>query len=85
MAWDIDNSQWRFTQCKKNGVEIFGVILPNFHQDFHRFIDDGTLVPGWPSGKCFLCTGTTHHVSATSLVSTILPSFIVKASSYYQP
>lgn len=53
MAWDIDKSQWRFTQCKKNGVEIFG-ILPNFHHDFQCFINDDTLVPSWHTGKSFL-------------------------------
>jgi len=49
MAWDINHGQWRFTQCKRNGTELFGIILPNLHLDFQKFIDDGTLVLVWHS------------------------------------
>jgi hypothetical protein len=77
MAWDADSSEWRFTQCKKNGIEIFGVNLPNFHLDFQRFIDDGTLVPGWHSGRKFTCTSTARHISASSLTSMLPPGSII--------
>lgn len=50
MEWDLDTSTWRFSQCRHNGVEIFGIMLPDFCQNFQKFIDDGTLIPGWHGG-----------------------------------
>jgi hypothetical protein len=45
MEWDLDRTIWRFSQHHKNGIEIFGINLPNFCQHFQQFIDDGTLIP----------------------------------------
>jgi hypothetical protein len=85
MAWDADNSQWCFTQCKKNGIELFGVKLPNFHLDFQHFIDDGTLVPGWHSSKKFLCYVTARHILASLLTSMLPPGSITKSLHLTNP
>jgi len=53
MEWNLDEHNWRFSQCHQNGVEIFGIILPNFSQEFQKYIDDGSIIPGWHSGKNF--------------------------------
>jgi hypothetical protein len=79
MAWDVDTSQWRFPQCRKNGVEIFGISLPNFHTDFQCFIDDGTLVPGWHSSISFICSGNTRHVLVSTLACLVPPGSTTKA------
>jgi len=36
MEWDLNHSTWRFSQCHRNGVEIFGITLPDFCQTFQK-------------------------------------------------
>jgi hypothetical protein len=79
MEWNLDKHLWRFSQWRKNGVKFFGVDLLNFCQDFQKYIDDGSLVPGWHSGKSFLLAGSTCHISATDLKSLIPPGSPLKA------
>ncbi len=62
MEWDLDNSTWHFSQCHRNGVEIFGITLPDFCQNFQKFIDDGTLIAGWHGGTNFHLVGVAQHV-----------------------
>jgi hypothetical protein len=76
---------WRFSQRRKNGVELFGVDLPNFCQDFQKYIDGGSLVPGWHSGKSFLVAGSSCHISATDLKSLIPPGSPLKAFHLTNP
>jgi len=70
---------WRFSQHCKNTVDLFGVDLPNFCQDFQQYIDDGSLVPGWHSGKSFSIAGSTSHISASTLMSLGAPGSNIKA------
>jgi hypothetical protein len=79
MEWCLDTNLWHFSQRCKNGSETFGVILSNFCQDFQKYIDDGTIVPGWHSGKTFNLAGSTCHVSTSTLTSTTLPASVLKA------
>ncbi len=53
MEWDLEIKTWQFSQRCHNGIEIFGVTLPNFCQSFWQYIDDGTLVPCWNGGWTF--------------------------------
>jgi hypothetical protein len=59
--------------------ETFGVTLQNFCQDFQKYIDDGTIIPGWNSGKSFTVAGSTCHVSAGNLTSIAPLGSVVKA------
>jgi hypothetical protein len=79
MEWNLDSRMWRFSECRKNGTELFGVDLPNFCKDFQRYIDDGSLVPGWHNGKSFSIAGASSHVSASTLISLVPPGSTVKA------
>jgi len=79
MEWDLDYSTWRFSQCCRNGVEIFGITLPDFCQNFQKFIDNGTLIPGWHGGTNFHLVGVARHVSATNLSCPIPPGSLSKA------
>jgi hypothetical protein len=79
MEWCLDNNTWRFSHQRKNGSEIFGVTLPNFCLDFQKYIDDGSIIPGWHSGKTFTITSSSHHVSAMNLQSLTPPGSVVKA------
>jgi hypothetical protein len=79
MEWNLDDHVWRFSQHRKNGSELFGVVLPNFAQDFQRYIVDGSLIPGWHTGKNFHHAGSNRHVSATSLHSVLPPGSILTA------
>jgi hypothetical protein len=79
MEWCLDDSNWHFSHRCKNGSEIFGVTLPNFCLDFQKYIDDGSIIPGWHSGKTFTIAGSSQHVSATNLQSLMLPGSVVKA------
>jgi hypothetical protein len=60
-------------------VELSGTVLPNFCQEFQQYIDDGSIIPGWPSGKNFTLAGSARHVLASKLHSIILPGSVVKA------
>lgn len=79
MEWDLDNSTWRFSQRRRNGTELFGVSLPNFCQSFQKYIDDGTLIPGWHGGNNFTPAGIFQHVSATGLHCSLTPGSLSKA------
>jgi hypothetical protein len=82
MEWSLDENTWRFSHHCKNTVEIFGIALPDFCQDFRKYIDDSTILPGWQSGKTFSIAGSTHHVSANTLHSFIPPGL---SSKLYTP
>jgi hypothetical protein len=80
MEWSLDENNWRFSQCHKNGVELFGVTLPNFCQDFQKYIDDdGSIIPGWQSGHTFTIAGSTRHVFDSALQSITPPRSVIKA------
>jgi hypothetical protein len=59
----------------KNGTELFGILLPNFCNEFQKYIDDGTIL----SGKNFTNAGSTRHVSAHTLTSSTPPGSVLKA------
>jgi len=79
MEWSLDETSWRFSHRQKNGTELFGILLPNFCHEFQKYIDDGTILPGWHSGKKFTNAGSTRHVSARTLISSTPPGSILKA------
>jgi len=85
LEWSLDEHNWHFSQCCQNGVEIFGIILPNFCHDFQKYINDGSIIPGWHSGKSFTHAGSTCHVSASQLQSTTPPGSVVKALHQHNP
>jgi hypothetical protein len=85
MEWDLDNCTWRFSQRHHNGTELFGTTLPNFCQDFQKYIDDGTLVPGWQGIKNFQIIGPTHHVSTANLQCLTPPGSLAKALFHRNP
>jgi len=79
MEWDLDNSTWHFSLCWCNGVEIFGINLPDFCQNFQKYIDDGSIIPGWHGGSNFTLAGSASHVSAGNLLCHIPPGSLSKA------
>jgi hypothetical protein len=79
MEWDLDNHTWRFSQRRKNGTELFGVTLPDFCISFQKYIDDGTILPGWHGGNNFRIAGISRHVSANNLHCIIPPGSLNKA------
>jgi hypothetical protein len=85
MEWCLDNNTWRFRHRQKNGSEILGITLPNFCQDFQKYINDGTIIPGWHTGKMFTLAGSTCHVSATNLTSIAPPGSVIKALHQNNP
>jgi hypothetical protein len=36
MEYDLDKTTWRFSQQRRNGVELWGVSLPNLHKIFRN-------------------------------------------------
>jgi len=85
MEWSLDEHNWRFSQHCRNCVEIFGIVLPNFCQDFQKYINDGSIIPGWHSGKSFTHAGSTCHASANQLQSITPPGSVVKALHQHNP
>jgi len=85
MERNLDKNMWRFSQRCRNGIELFGVDLPLFFSGFQKYVDDGTLVPGWQPGKSFLSAGSTRHVSVTSLKYLIPPGSTIKALHQSNP
>jgi hypothetical protein len=79
MERDLDNNTWTFSQRRKNGTELFGVTLPDFYKSFQKYIDDGTILPGWHGGKNFRIAGISRHVSATAIQCLIPPGSLNKA------
>jgi hypothetical protein len=61
-----DSNAWRFSCRRRNGIEKWGVELPNLTRHFQSFIDDGTLIPGWQRANQFK-QGQASHVSASNL------------------
>jgi hypothetical protein len=61
-----DSNTWRFSCRRRNGLERWGVELPNLTRHFQSFIDDGTLIPGWERANHFI-RGQASHVSASHL------------------
>jgi len=83
MEYDLDNTTWRFSQQRRNGVELWGVAFPNFAQNFQKYIDDGSIIPGWHNkGRfqpSFVSLGSAGHISAAGLSSPIPPGSLTKA------
>jgi hypothetical protein len=79
MEWDLDNSTWHFSQCWRYGLEIFGINLPDFCQTFQKYIDDGTIAPGWHGGSNFTLAGSASHVLAGNLLCPIPPGSLSNA------
>jgi hypothetical protein len=50
-----------------------------FFHNFQNYIDYGTIIPGWQSGKTFSIAGSTRHVLAYTLHSAIPPGSVIKA------
>jgi hypothetical protein len=46
MELSLDEHNWRFCQCCRNGVKNFVIVLPNFCDDFQKYINDGSIIPG---------------------------------------
>ena len=46
MEFNLETNTWRFSQRRRNGIEIWGVDIPHLCRDFQHYIDDGTLLPG---------------------------------------
>ena len=42
-----DAHTWHFSCRQWNGIEKWGVELPDLTQHFQSLVDDGTIVPGW--------------------------------------
>jgi hypothetical protein len=61
-----DSNTWRFSCRCRNGVEKWGVKLPELTRHFQSFIDEGTLIPGWQRANRFI-QGHASHVSASGL------------------
>jgi hypothetical protein len=85
MEWCLDTHSWHFSQRHKNGMELFGLVLPNFCEDFQRYIDDGSIIPGWHSSKTFTIAGSSRHVSANILTTITPPVSVVKALHHQNP
>jgi hypothetical protein len=84
MEYDADCSQWRFSQRKRNGDELWGTALPHLARDCQLYIDDGTLIPGWHNKTYFLQSGhqslgQVRHVSTAGLLSSCAPGSATKA------
>jgi hypothetical protein len=56
-----------------------------FYQDFQKYIDDGTIIPGWHTGKRFTLVGTTCHVSATNLTSITPLGSVIRVLHHNNP
>jgi hypothetical protein len=54
MEDDMDSHQWQFAKQCHNGDKIWSTSLPNFTQEFQKYIDDGTLIPGWHKNAGFI-------------------------------
>jgi Reverse transcriptase (RNA-dependent DNA polymerase) len=84
MVFNLDTSSWRFSQCRRNGTEIWGTDLPQLSRDFQLYIDDGLIIPGWHNNSYFLQSGrlpvgAARHVSATGLTKICAPGSSTKA------
>ena len=84
MVFDLDEHCWRFTQRRRNGVELWGLSFPDFNTTFQQYIDDGTLLPGWHKSNNFI-HGSTNYVSAATLVSDIPPGSLKKGLDPWSP
>ena len=73
MEYDLDARKWRFSNRRRNGTELWGELLPDFSQNFQKFIDDGLLIPGWHPKSHFLKAGRASHVSVASLINHTAP------------
>ena len=71
------NNQWRFSARHRNGIERWGVDLPDLHVHFQSLINQHTIVPGWHSSPPLL-QGQASHVSAAGLTQ-LAPGSMHKA------
>jgi hypothetical protein len=90
MEYDLDRSQWWFSQQKRNGDELWGTSLPHLVRELQLYIDDGTLIPGWHTKTYFLQSGHQSlgqicHVSAAGLLSSCAPGSATKAFHLSNP
>jgi hypothetical protein len=69
---------WQFSCHQRNGIEKWGVTVPELTQHFQAFVDDGTLVLGWQRNMNFI-QGHASHVSAANLVINQAPGSLQNA------
>ena len=63
MLFQPESKLWHFSHQRHNGLEIWGVDLPDLLHRTQQIIDAGTLIPGWHTSTSFN-QGLAHHVSA---------------------
>lgn len=59
-----EDNAWRFVRKRRNGMVQWGVDLPDLCHHYQRFVDTGTLFPGWRKTRSL---ARALHVSATGL------------------
>jgi len=79
-----DTHSWRFSCRRRNGIEKWGVTLPELTRHFQSFVDDGTLIPGWQQANHFV-QGHASHVSASGLVIPKAPGSLRMAFTTKHP
>jgi hypothetical protein len=78
MEFNLDSKTWQVAQRRRNGDEVWKMPLPNFLQDFQKYIDDGLIVPGWHKQSNFT-RGFASHVSAMGLTNKYPPGSLKRA------
>jgi hypothetical protein len=63
---DPSQSTWRFVVRRRNDEEKWGVNLCDLTRHFQEYVDDESLLPGWPRSKTIL-RHRACHVSAKTL------------------
>jgi hypothetical protein len=79
-----DDHTWRFSCRQRNGIEKWGVELPDLTRHFQSFIDDGTIVPGWQRANSFI-QGQALHISASNLIINKAPGSLRQAFGTIHP
>ena len=79
-----DSHTWRFSCRRCNGIEKWGVSLPDLTRHFQSFVDDGTLLPGWQKNTTFI-HGQASHISATHLSNPRAPGSLRLAFNSNHP
>jgi hypothetical protein len=78
MEFNLDSKSWQVAHRRRNGDEIWSMLLPNFLQDFQKYIDDGLIIPGWHQNSNFI-RGFASHVCAMGLHSPYPPGSLKRA------
>ena len=78
MEFDLDTKSWQVAQRPRNGDEILCLSLPNFLQEFQKYIDDGIIIPGWHKHSNFV-RGFASHVHTAGLSQLHPPGSLKRA------